>query len=162
MPSPRYSLTKKRLKRLPPALMIDVESEIKAILHAGRDCYRNQGRDTIRMPWDVGNGYYGEAFGIMRALHIQGYGYFGSHNLSAIAESPRKIHSITQDQQNLNWWFSELCREVLEEEGFDGDHRCEYCLEKYKKDDAYILEKKAQHDDQKAGECGDTRPRSDA
>lgn len=162
MSIPRYNITKKRLKRIPSQLMFDVEGETKAVLHACRDCLRNQKKDTIRITWDVNNGYYGEAFGIMRALHIMGYGYFGSSNLGALTDNPQKVYNITQDEQNLNWWFSNLCREVLEEEGFDGDHHCAYCLERYKKDDALMLEVKAKYDDKTAGERGDARPHSDA
>lgn len=163
MSLPHYVIAKKHLKRIPDQLISDVEGEIKAILHACRDCLRNQDKDTIRISWEVNNGYYGEAFGIMRALHMLGYGYYGAGNLTAKEEDPPQIYNITQNEQNLNWWRHRLEQEVLDEEGFDGDHRCEYCLKKYKKDDKFILEKKAQYDaDQRARERGDARPDGDA
>jgi hypothetical protein len=150
MVAPGYSEDKKRraqarkLKKIPEALKNDVEGEIKAILHACRDCLRNQGRlDTSKVSFSANDGYYGEAFGIMRGLHILGYGYFGSSNLSAIVEAKSHYHragNVTSPEQNLKWWFSNLEQEVLEEEGFKSDHRCEYCLAKYRKDTATILE----------------------
>lgn len=162
MPIPRYNITKRRLKSIPSQLMIDIESEIKAVLHDCRDCLRNQEKDTVRIPWDVNNGYYGEAFGIMRAMHIMGYGYFGPSNIGAMKDFPNKVYNIKQDQQNLKWWFHQLEEEVLQEEGFDGDHHCEYCMKRYQKDDAFLLEKKAQYDNERAGECGLSRPPGDA
>ena len=159
MTIPRYNLTKKRLKKMPDGLIEDVEAEIKALLHAHRDCLRNQDRDTVAISFDCRDGYYGEAFGILRALHLMGYGYFGPSNMDAIKDAYPTVYNVTQPKQNLKWWFSRLEREVLEEEGFGGDHRCVHCLEKYKKDDAYILEKKAQYDDARARERG--LPRAD-
>lgn len=159
MTIPRYNMTKKRLKKMPDQLIEDVEAEIKAILHASRDCLRNQGKDTVQIAWDVNNGYHGEAFGILRALHIMGYGYFGSSNLDAFKDHPPTIYNVTQEQQNLKWWIARLEQEVLEEEGFHGDHHCAHCMEKYKKDDAYVLEKKAQYDDARTRERG--LPRAD-
>ena len=80
MTLPQYNITKKRLKKLPDDLIEKVEGEVKAILHAHRDALRNRGMDSIRIPWDVTCGYFGEAFGIFRALHIMGYGYHGARN----------------------------------------------------------------------------------
>jgi hypothetical protein len=132
-----------RLKKIDSTLKDTVEGEIKAILHACRDCLRNQGRlDTSKVSFSANDGYYGEAFGIMRGLQILGYGYFGSSNLSAEVEakSQYRMGNVTSPEQNLKWWFSNLEQEVLEEEGFKSDHRCEYCLAKYRKDTATILE----------------------
>lgn len=157
MVRPGYNLTKKRLKKIPDLLRDAVSREVKALLHAGRDCLRNQGRDTSKIAFDATDGYYGEAFGIMRALQIQGYGYFGSDNLDAHRESmngygPKNedgkyLTNITQPHQNLKWWFSVLTREVLNEEGYrlegDGHGRCEYCLDKYNKDTKSVKEKEA-------------------
>ena len=151
MVMPRYNLTKKRLKKIPETLRDDIAAEAKALLHAHRDCLRNLGKDTAKIAFDVRDGYYGEAFGLMRALQILGYGYFGSSNLDAHRESmsgygPKNedgkyLTNITQPHQNLRWWFGVLEREVLNEEGFDKDNRCEYCLGKYRKDTKSIIER---------------------
>lgn len=150
MVSPGYNLTKKRLKKIPSDLEESISREVKALLHACRDCLRNQGKlDTSKITFAAYDGYYGEAFGMMRTLQIQGYGYFGSDNLNGLRESEgsgaradgKYITNVTQAVQNLKWWFSRLSNEVLIEEGYaDKSHRCEYCLEKYKKDTAMILE----------------------
>lgn len=115
------TLTKKQIK--------EVAEEIKMMLHASRDCLRNLGEDTRKITYRVNDGYFGEAFGVMRGLKILGYGYFGSSNLDGIEERKCKIK-----EQNLQWWFSQLEYKVLEEEGWGTDNRCEYCLKKYKKD----------------------------
>jgi hypothetical protein len=150
MVSPGYNLSKKRLKKITSTLEDAISREIKALMHCSRDCLRNQGKlDTSQVSFAVADAYYGEAFGIMRALQIQGYGYFGSDNLHAVRESEgagarsdgKYITNVTQEIQNLKWWFSNLGQEVLVEEGFrDGTHRCEYCLKKYKKDTASMIE----------------------
>ena len=153
---PQYNITKKRLKWIPDSLRKAVAGEIKALLHSHRDCLRNRGMDTVRIPVDVRDGYYGEAFGIIRCLFIQGYGYLGSSNLSAKQEAAHayNVTNVTQDIQNLRWWFSQMEKEVLAEENWgpygDGSHRCEYCLKRYKKDDASVLV--AQETFQKLGE----------
>lgn len=95
------------------------------MLHASRDCLRNQKKDTLSIRWDVADGYYGEAFGIMRALQVLGYGDFG----------PCNIPDKDLDIWNLRWWFCQLENRVLAEEGFDGDHHCEHCMERYDNDD---------------------------
>jgi len=145
---PQYNITKKRLKRIPGSLREAIEGEVKALLHSHRDARRNRGEDTIGTTFRVNEGYYGEAFGIIRCLFIQGYGYLGSSNLSAKQEDSyaHKVTNVTQDIQNLRWWFNQLEVEVLEEEGWRGDHRCEYCLERYKKDDALLLAVKEKTD----------------
>jgi hypothetical protein len=108
-----------------------VEKEVKHLLHASRDCLRNQGENTLRIAYSARDSYYAEAFGILRGLVVLGYGYFGSSNLDAIEE-----RRGTDPRQNLKYLFDHiLTREVLEEEGFHGDHRCEHCLTRYGKDD---------------------------
>jgi hypothetical protein len=80
MVAPKYSEDSRRknrvqrLKKIDSTLKDTVEGEIKAILHACRDCLRNQGRlDTSKVSFSANDGYYGEAFGIMRGLQILGY-----------------------------------------------------------------------------------------
>ena len=100
-----------------------IEAEVKMMLHASRDCYRNQGKNSREIPFWVMDGYYGEAAGIFRTLQIFGYGKFGAVN-------------IPSERTNLSWWFSELQQEVLKEENFDGSGECDHCLQWYGKDDA--------------------------
>lgn len=107
-----------------PELELKVEHEIRMLLHAGRDCMRNQKKhDTKLIRFDVNNPYFGEAFGIMRALALMNFGTldYGHH------EHPK---------QNLKSWFEQIEQAVLDEEHFDGDHHCDYCLARYGKDDA--------------------------
>lgn len=136
---------KKRLKLIPKKLQEDIEAEVKMMLHASRDCLRNKGVDSLKIRFEAFDGHFGEAFGIMRTLVILGYGYFGSSNLTGIEEASNHFHShvvtnVTQDIQNLRWWFCKLEQDVIEEEGWKGDHQCTHCLERYKKDDALLIE----------------------
>jgi hypothetical protein len=149
MVAPEYTTDKRRnrrvqrLKKISVALKNDVEGEIKAILHASRDCLRNQKRlDTSKVSFSANDGYYGEAFGVMRGLQILGYGYFGSSNLDAVveAQSHYRIGNVTSPEQNLKWWFSNIEQEVLEEENFKGDHHCDHCMDKYRKDTRSVMD----------------------
>lgn len=117
---------KKKYKRLTPDERKKVYDMVKVMLHASRDCMRNQGRDTTKQTWNVNDGYYGEAFGILRGLELLGYGYLGD----CIRPDPNiKIW-------NLKWWFRQLEDEVLKEEHFDGNNQCDFCLTRYGKDGA--------------------------
>jgi hypothetical protein len=120
-----YKKIGKRLKK-------KVEAEVKMLLHASRDCLRNQGWDTTKITFKVQDGYYGEAFGVMRGLTILGYGYFGPDNLDGIKHN----RGGQQPEHNFKWWFSQLTDAVLDEENYDGSNECDYCLEKYGKDGA--------------------------
>lgn len=112
-----------KLKVLPDAMREKLANEIKMMLHACRDCLRNRGVDTKRVPFSVNDGYYGEAFGIIRGLSVMGYG---------TCSGP-----VNKDVPgNLRFWFHNLEREVLAEENFDGNHECDHCLERYRKDTA--------------------------
>ncbi len=106
---------------LSPRQKLRIELEVKMMLHAHRDCLRNRGRDTTKISFDINDGYYGEAFGIMRALAVLGYGNtFGAINV----DKPG----------NLKFWFTKLCDQVLAEENFGGNNECDHCLERYRKD----------------------------
>jgi hypothetical protein len=141
--NPEYhSLNTGKIKEIPLTLKLKIEGEVKALLHAHRDTLRNR-RDTRETRFDCSDGYYGEAFGIMRGLAIMGYGFFGSVNLDGVADSYDGLAS--QKEHNLRWWFSQLEEEVLEEEGFYTDGRCEYCLENYKKDDRSLYGSLSRH-----------------
>lgn len=102
-----------------------IETEVKMMLHAHRDCLRNQGVDTTKIPFDCRDGFFGETFGIMRTLHVLGYGEYGADNV------PHKVYP----KWNLKWWFSQLEEEVLyREENYKGSNECDHCFEKYRKD----------------------------
>ena len=78
---------------------------------------RSQKKNNLGIVFDCNNAYYGEAFGIMRGLAIQRYGYFGPNNLDAFKDfGYGKPANVTHSKQNLKWWFSELCEEILEVE----------------------------------------------
>lgn len=112
----------KKFKILSSDMRSKVAAEVKMMLHASRDCMRNQGKDTLNVSYNINDGYYGEAFGVMRGLSVLEYGDIrGPLNKN--------------DPHNLRFWFAELEREVLEEENFQGNHECDYCLERFCKDD---------------------------
>ena len=104
-----------------------IEAEICMMLHASRDCLRNQGQNTSAIRFDVRDAYYGEAFGIMRALHVLGYGYY---------TGPSNIPDRDLAIRNLKWWFSQLEQRVLDEEHYGGDNECAHCFERYGQDAA--------------------------
>jgi len=100
-----------------------IAKEIHLLLHASRDGMRNKGVDTKRVTFAMQEdaGYYNEAFGLVRALNLLGYGHLGGNIRH-------------DDAMNLQTWFRKLQEQVLQEEGFDGDNTCLYCLERYGKD----------------------------
>jgi len=137
-----------KFKELSACLMNDVEREVKALLHASRDSLRNQKKDTKKITFSVNNTYYGEALGIFKGLYLLGYGYYGPTNLNAFEDTtllicqvsiPSLLLKVTDRRQNLSWWRASLKQEVLKEENFKGNGRCEYCLKRYKKDDSKAL-----------------------
>ena len=82
-----------------------IKQEIQMLLHAHRDCLRNQGKDTKNILFDARDGYYGEAFGILRTLALLGYGTL---------DQPCNIPEI---RTNLHWWFYKIQREELDSNG---------------------------------------------
>lgn len=84
---------------------------------------RNQGRDTKLLTFDVNNPYYAEAFGIMRALSLMGFG-------SITASTPHPDNP----KWSLRWWLTEIEQAVLREEGFGDNNECDYCFKRYGKD----------------------------
>lgn len=115
---------KSKVRILTPAERASVEREVKMMLHASRDCYRNQKQDTSRLTYPIADGYYGESFGVMRGLAVLGYGQLNGPSF------PRG------DDRNLKGWFAQLCDEVLTEENYGGNDQCDHCLERYGKDGA--------------------------
>jgi hypothetical protein len=116
----------KRIKNLLFEEVLDkFEVDIRFLLHAARDCYRNRGLDTTRFTWNSSedNGYEAEAFGMLRSLETLGVGTLsgGSSDTNAI---------------NLSQWFEKKKKEVLEEENFGGDNTCDLCLKHFGKDGA--------------------------
>lgn len=129
----------KKFKKLNEKQVERVKNEVKLMLAAHRDCLWNRFDnpsnnldDPLKFSVVVYDGYYGEAFGIMRGLNLLGYGYFGSDNLDAVKEGRSKI-----SMHNLKWWFNEILNEYLEEEGFKDKtctkEKCYALLDKYRK-----------------------------
>ena len=131
MVHPQYSSNKAgrndKFKALLPEQMDAIEGEIMALLHASRDSMRNKGEDTRSTPFNVNNAYYGEAYGVLRGMAVLGYGYFGAANVPAPNNDPRV---------NFNYWIAKLELQVLDDEGFNSDHKCAYCSNRYGKDDS--------------------------
>lgn len=129
----------KKYKKLTLKMRSAIIFEIKLMIAAHRDCLwtRFTGLNALDSPDPTkddivaNEGYYGEAFGIVRALVVLGYGYFGSDNLDAVQEGKSYY-----PEHNLKWWFSTLQKELLEEEGFYDNTcspvKCSEILDKYR------------------------------
>lgn len=131
----------KKFKTITPVIIKKVESSVKVLLHASRDCLRNQDKDTSIIMFSCTDGYYSEAFGIMRGLEILGYGRLSSVNLNGFEDDATRCYA-KQAEHNLRWWMYQLEEEVLEEENYNGDGHCDYCKEHYHKDTKTVLERK--------------------
>jgi len=96
------------MKKLTDEIIEKTEIQVKLMLFASRDCFLN--RDELdekgfingKWIWISDDGYYGEAFGIMRALVMLGYCEFGSNNTPT-------------EKTNVKWWFDELKSQVFDE-----------------------------------------------
>lgn len=129
----------KTFKRLTKKTRAAVVNEVKMMFAAHRDCLWSrftecshpQAVDPTVWRCVANEGYYGEAFGIMRGLLALGYGYFGPDGTDAVEEGRSNI-----PEHNLKWWFNELSKEVLDEEGyFDktcSAEKCHALLNKYR------------------------------
>lgn len=114
---------------LPAPMVLKIEEEVKMMLHAHRDGMRSRGEDSMKQRFDCREGFYGEAFGIMRCLAVLGHG-----RINQAVNTP-------ENKANLRWWLGELERQVLKEENYPGaggddSGRCDYCLEHWGKDAA--------------------------
>lgn len=116
-------------KKLDQKQIEAIEAEVKLMLHASRDCLRNQKENTSKIKYLIYDAYYSEAFGVMRALVALGHG-------SMSGESKVNDHYF-----NLNLWFQRLKEQVLEEESFHGNQECDFCVEHYGKDGAGRIRK---------------------
>lgn len=120
---------------------VEVAREVKFLLHSSRDTLRNRYMSFLRdagtplqtlapdprvVHFDCTEGYYGEAFGVLRGLAILGYG-----TISDACNMP-------EERRNFNWWLNKLKDEVLAEEGFGGDGVCKDCMSRYRKDDSTL------------------------
>jgi hypothetical protein len=128
-----------KYKTLTEELRAKIANEVKLMIFAHRDCLWNRftaGLDDIdprKVPLDTRDGYYGEAFGILRGLFLVGYGYFGSSNLDGTEE----LKGGNVPEHNLKWWMMELEQAALDEDGF-ADHttsaeKTKGLLDKYRK-----------------------------
>ena len=126
----------KTFKKIPKWLKKEIEDTVNHVLHACRDCMRNQGIDTKGTSFDSNNSYFGEIIGMQRLLVALGYCFWGANNLPGTHESATNQCECKaiQDEQNVSWWFDRLKDKVLEEEGYFTDHQCQHCLKLYKKD----------------------------
>lgn len=117
-------LGRQQMKRgLTPELRAAVGERVKRLLHAHRDCLRNQKQDTNKITFNCQDGWYGEAFGMIRCLDTLGFGVLVTN-----------IHTPKED--DLKEWFRELEQEVLKEENFEGSNECDFCLQTWGKDGA--------------------------
>ena len=132
------------MKTLNDNLLNKIRSEVKILLHASRDCMRDQGIDTLNTRFSSIDSYYSEALGILRGLVLLDYGYFGSSNLDAITELKRNLtrKKPKRCEQNFKWLMWRLEEEVLQEENFYSNHRCKFCLETYGKDNKTMINKR--------------------
>lgn len=129
----------KKFKTLPTKKRSAIVFEVKLMLAAHRDCLWTQWNgfshpkavDPTKFQIVCNDGYYGEAFGVMRALVVLGYGYFGSDNLDATREGRSDV-----PEHNIKWWFDTIQKEYLQEEGYyDGTcsaEKCQELLQKYR------------------------------
>src|SRR4051812_22574284 len=92
-----------------------VANEVMLMLFAHRDSLWNrhalnpESTDPLVAPFQIQDGYYGEAFGILRGLHCLGYGYFGPVNLDGREDR----RGGTDPHHNLKWWMDQLERACL-------------------------------------------------
>ena len=124
-------LTKKNKER--------ISNEVRMMLCAHRDCLwtrfescsHPQAVDPAVWRCVANEGYYGEAFGVMRGLVALGYGYFGPDGTDAVKDGRSNV-----PEHNLKWWFNELLKQTLDEEGyFDktcSPEKCKAMLDKYR------------------------------
>lgn len=91
-----------------------VEDEVKLMIAAHRDTLwtrYNTNPESYKCPNNFKTmcteGYYGEAFGIMRGLAVLGYGHLGSDTTPDNGPEPWR---------NLKWWFNQLVDDVLNQE----------------------------------------------
>ena len=122
-----------RRPKLAIAKVLALEYEIIELLHAARDCMRNNGRDWKKIGFD-GNTWNVEAGGVARAVVAIGYGVWGATNGEPVVARNGLI--------NVKAWLSQLEYFVLHEEHVEGDYHCALCLFKYRKDGIRILESK--------------------
>jgi hypothetical protein len=129
----------KTFKKLSAKSKMAVILEVKLMFAAHRDCMWNrwttcshpQAVDPSKWQSVCNEGFYGEAFGIMRGLITLGYGYFGPDGVDAVADG----RSDTPEH-NLKWWFNRITKDVLDEEGFFDKtctaEKCDEVLNKYR------------------------------
>lgn len=130
----------KHFKRLTQKNREAIINEIKLMLAAHRDClwtrWESYSHAQVVDPHLVqivcNEGYYGEAFGVVRSLAAIGYGYFGSDNMNAVQEGRSDV-----PEHNLKWFFSQIQKEYLDEEGYyeksASAEKCAVLLENYRR-----------------------------
>lgn len=91
-----------KFRRLSPAKKEAIAVEVKRMLKACRQSMQLQGKDIETETFDIRHADYGEAYGILRALAVLGYGEFGAVFVPG----------------TLNHWLHDLEEEVLKETGW--------------------------------------------
>lgn len=103
------------MKNLTDKIATRAYNEIVMLLLASRDSYVTQERHVYH--FDSHDPYYCEAFGVLRGIHLMGYGYWGANNHPA-------------ERDNLKWFFDYICKAALNiEEGMG----LKPALDKYRK-----------------------------
>lgn len=111
-----------RFRKLSEKQWNAIRAEIKMMLHASRDWMRNLNYDATKIPFVTTDAWYGEAYGIIRTLHVLNHGTYSQDN-----DTPKV-------RTNLKWWFYQIEAEALSEENFGGNNHCDWCLEHWGKD----------------------------
>lgn len=117
------------MKALPKKVATEVESAVKAALHKSRNNMRKRRVKTDIFDWHQTDMDYSRAHGILEALEILDYGYFGPEEVDGVKDKKAK-----SKEQNLAWWFATMRTQVLEEEHFGiPSKKCEFCAREYGK-----------------------------
>lgn len=130
----------KKFKSIPDKTRFRVICEVKMMLASHRDCLWSrwetaaspQTFDPSKVSIVTNDGYYGEAFGIMRGLAAMGAGFMGPDTMDAV-----ELSRSDTPEHNLKWWFRKIQNEYLDEEGFFdktcSPQKCHTLLEKYRR-----------------------------
>jgi hypothetical protein len=110
-----------------------IARDVRQALHASRNHTRDLRMDTTKIAFNIHDAYYGEAWGILRALVSLRYGVLQPTQRVHTLEGGRYPASTSRD---LNVWFHEIEQQVLADEHFGGNNECDYCMDRYGRDGA--------------------------
>jgi len=140
---------KTKLKVMSTKMITIVEDEVRRLLHSSRDMMRRHLSsasdsdkskiDPRRVAFLKNEPNFREAHGIMRAMVRLGYCYFGSQEKGAIRDGATRMGGKKPHaKQNARWWFFQLQKQVLREEGCKTNNACAYCMAKYGRDNTTL------------------------